>query len=143
MMATLRVRGFTLVELLVVIAIVAVLAAIAYPLYTHYVEKSRRSAAITALQHAATQEEKYYATHNTYAPLTSIGYDSDTVEIPSADKYWYTLSAPSASAGGYMLQAAPTGVQAKDDCGTYKLDSTGARSVKNATKSASECWGSD
>ncbi len=137
-----RARGFTLIELLVTIAIAAILAAIAYPLYTHYVGKSRRSAAITALQRAASQEEKYYATHNAYAVLSSIGYGSDTVEIPSTDQHWYTLSAPAATASGYSLQAVPAGVQAKDACGTYKLDSTGERSVANATKTPSDCWGS-
>lgn len=132
-------RGFTLVELLVTVAIIAILAAIAYPLYTHYVEKSRRSAAVTALQRAASAEEKYYATNNVYAPsLKALGYNATTVPVPSSQDYWYALSVTSSGGSTYTITAVPKNVQAKDDCGTYTLSSTGARS---SAKPTSQCWG--
>jgi len=137
-----RPGGFTLVEILVAIVIVAILAAIGYPIYTSYVRSSRRSAAITALQRAATAEEKYYASYNVYASsLASMNYSSNAVEVPSATEYWYTLSASLDASGGYVLKAAPNGTQTKDDCGTYQLTSTGAKSV-TGTESESKCWGS-
>lgn len=135
--------GFSLIELMVVIVILVILAAIAYPLYTSYVGKSRRSAAVTALQKAAAQEEKWYATHNTYDKLVNIGYGSNAVAIPSSNKNWYTLSASNISSTGYTLKAAPVagGPQAGDECGTYILESTGQRKV-TGSKKAGECWGS-
>jgi len=131
--------GFTLVELLVTVVIVAILAAIAYPLYTHYVEKSRRSAAVTALQRVASAEEKFYATNNAYTDqMTNLGYDKNSnIPAPTNDD-WYAVSVTSANPDTYTITAVPKNVQANDSCGTYKLSSTGARS---AAKSVSQCWG--
>lgn len=139
-----RQAGFTLVEIMIAIVIVAILAGIGYPIYLHYVENSRRSSAITALQRAAAAEEKYYATQNTYAAsLTSLNYNSNTVAIPSSSEHWYTLSVKLDSQGNFILTAAPTGPQANDVCGTFQLTATGARTVNNTTgKSSTKCWGS-
>lgn len=137
-----RIRGFTLIELVVVVVIIAILAAIAYPMYIRYIEKARRSAAITALQRAAAAQEKYYATRNAYASsLTALGYPGASVAVPNDNEEWYALSVTSASGSTYTITAVPQGVQAKDDCGTYKLASTGARTV-SGTVSTTKCWGS-
>ncbi len=134
--------GFTLIEILITIVIVAILAAIGYPIYTSYVRNSRRTAAVTALQRAATAEEKYYATHNAYASsLTALNYESNSVKVPSSTQYWYTMSASLDSEGNYILKAVPTGEQANDECGTYQLTSTGDKSV-SGSESESKCWGS-
>lgn len=134
--------GFTLIEILITIVIVAILAGIGYPIYMNYVRNSRRTAAVTALQRAATAEEKYYATHNAYASsLTSLNYESNSVKVPSADQYWYTMSASLDSEGNYILKAVPRGEQANDECGTYQLTSTGDKSV-TGSESESKCWGS-
>lgn len=136
-------RGFTLVELMVTIVIIAILAMIAYPLYTRYVEKSRRSSAVTALERVASAEEKYYATRNVYASsLTFLGYDTATVAVPSNAQSWYAMSVTSASDNSYTVTAMPQNEQANDACGTYKLTSTGIRSV-TGSKSVADCWGSD
>lgn len=138
-----RQAGFTLIEIMIAVVIVAILAGIAYPIYLHYVENSRRSSAITALQRAAAAEEKYYATNNAYATdLTAIGYQSNSVAIPSSTEHWYNLSA-AGDKSGYKLTAKPVGPQAKDACGTFLLTATGARTVSNSTgKTAEQCWGS-
>ena len=136
--------GFTLMEIMVAIIIVAILAGIAYPIYTHYVENSRRASAVTALQRAAAAEEKHYAAYNMYATsLTTLGYDSNSVDIPSTSEHWYTLSAMKDPNGSdYLLEATPAGPQANDVCGTFILKATGARIVSNTTgKTAEQCWG--
>ena len=140
-----RQAGFTLIEIMIAIVIVAILAGISYPIYLHYVEGSRRSSAITALQRAAAAEEKHYAADNVYATsLTTLGYNSNSVDIPSTSEHWYNLSAKKDPNGSdYMLMATPAGPQAKDACGTFILTATGARTVSNSTgKTAEECWGS-
>lgn len=131
-------RGFTLIEIMITIVIVAILAAIGYPIYLHYVQDSRRTSAITALQRAAAAEEKYYAIHNVYpSSLTSLNYSSNSVAVPSAAEHWYTLSSSLDSQGNYILEAAPTGPQANDACGTYKLYATGKKTTDGKL---SKCW---
>lgn len=61
-----RHQGFTLVELMVVIVIVALMAAIAVPLYTNYVEDSRRSEGAGGLAAVATAQQTYYQRNGAY-----------------------------------------------------------------------------
>ncbi|MDO9371048.1 MAG: type IV pilin protein [Gammaproteobacteria bacterium] len=61
-----HVSGFTLIELMIVVAIVGILAAIAYPSYVDSVRKSRRADAITALYALQLAQEKWRANHTTY-----------------------------------------------------------------------------
>ncbi len=138
-----RQAGFTLIEIMMAIVIVAILAGIAVPIYFHYVEGSRRSSAITALQRAAAAEEKHYATYNSYATsLTTLGYQTNSVAIPSGSQHWYTLSAQTDPSGSdYELKATPAGSQAGDACGTYILTATGSRKLSGNTKTVEQCWG--
>jgi len=62
-------KGFTLMELMVVIVIVAILAAVAVPLYINYVKDARRTEAKAAVGALATAEEEYYLNNNTYAAV--------------------------------------------------------------------------
>lgn len=136
--------GFTLVGVLIAIFIVSVLTAIAVPIYIHYVDNSRRAAAITALQRAAAAEEKHYAAYNAYATsLKTLGYSSNTVAIPSSIQHWYNLSAgKDPGSNTYKITATPTGAQKTDKCGTFIITGTGARTVSNLSgASATSCWG--
>ncbi len=141
-----RQAGFTLIGVIIAIAIVAILAGISYPIYLRYVNNSRRTSAITALQRAAAAEEKHYAAYNAYATsLTTLSYSTNTVAIPSSTQHWYDLSASKDTSGGspYKLTAKPVGAQATDKCGTFILTGTGAKKVSNSTgMSATKCWSS-
>jgi type IV pilus assembly protein PilE len=124
-------RGFTLIEVMIVVAIVGILAAIAYPSYVEYVRRSERADAKAALQTAAQWLERSYTVNSAYP--ASAGFDpTDTA------KYSVTY-APSGAAPfrSYTLTAAPVSGWSDPYCGSLTLEHTGARS---ATSNAVECW---
>lgn len=128
-------KGFTLIELMIVVSIIAVLAAIAYPSYQRYVVKSRRAAAAGCLQERAQNMERYYTTNLTYVGATLLQCDA-------ALQPFYAVgfqTAPSAdSPRYYVLQAVPQGAQQNDSCGTLTIDAKGVRGQSSGTQSA--CW---
>lgn len=133
-----RMRGFTLLELMIVVAIIAILAAIAYPSYTDYVTRTRRAAAAACAMEAAQYMERYYTTKMTYVlpgelPTTECMNDM-------TDHYTIELSG-AATATTYTVQAVPVpgSVQESRDtkCGTLSINQVG---VKGAAGSVAECW---
>jgi type IV pilus assembly protein PilE len=131
-------RGFTLVELMIVVAIVAILAAIAYPSYTRYVTKTRRVAAQACLSQYASYMERWYTTNLSYAGVTTSNWPAldCASNAQTGNNYTYSLSS-AATASSYTLQAAPIGGQLAGDtqCGTLTLNNQGVR-----TPSTAGCW---
>jgi len=129
-------KGFTLIELVIVVAIIAVLSAIAIPAYRQYVLRSNRTSATRALQDMATREENYYFTNNAYTnSTTNLGLTSAV----TPDGY-YTLSIPSASSTDYTLLATAAGTQTKDlKCGNFQLQRNGTENV-TGTSGSTSCW---
>jgi len=134
-----RGKGFTLIEVMVVVAIIGILASVAIPGYTSYVLRSHRSAAITGLLDLASRQARFYTIGNTYADsMTALGYAADPMPIGSSQAATYNLSIVSASATGFTVQAAPTGNQTNDVCGTYQYTDLGVKSITAGT--VKECW---
>jgi type IV pilus assembly protein PilE len=128
--------GFTLIELMIVIVIVGILASIAYPSYTAYVERSRRSDGQSALLDLSNRMDRYFSENKSYkgATLAQLG-----VKETSAEGY-YNLSISNLSGNTYTANAAPTGAQSSDNCGTLTINQLGQRGFTGASATLAECW---
>lgn len=139
-------RGFTLIELMIVLAIVAILATIAYPSYQEQVRKSRRADAQAVLTEAAQWMERYYTQNNNYSAATAFASSGLTASPRGATGrgVYYRIRFDPAfplgtNAQAFRLQAVPVNAMSTDPCGTFKLDNVGRRTLSGNKRS--DCWG--
>lgn len=95
-------RGFTLLEILIVVAIVGVLATVAYPGYLSYIAKARRTEAQLTLLTLMQQQENFFTHHNTY-----VAFSADATAPEAAHFRWWLGERPASSAYEYSGQACP------------------------------------
>ncbi|MGZ3696835.1 MAG: type IV pilin protein [Bdellovibrionota bacterium] len=108
-------QGFTLVELMVVVAIIGILAAIAIPNYQKYQARARQSEAKIALSAIYTTEKGYATENSTYsACLQQIGYAPDGITALTPPKFYYAIGFVDAALG-----AATCGPQGNANCNVY------------------------
>ena len=129
-------RGFTLIELMIVIAILAIIMAFAWPSYLEHVRKSRRAEGTVHLLELADRMERYYSDQGTYAGATLGPAEADLYVAVSENGY-YNLAITVQDNVSFTVTAAPTtkGKQDDDTCGTFTLTSTGLTSADG-----SKCW---
>ena len=137
-----RPGGFTLIELMVVVAVAALLATVAYPSYVNQVRKSRRADAKTALLDLAARQERFFSINNTYTSNGSnLGYAGAFPQnVLTGSTAYYQLNVTAASATAYTLSATPIGDQTADPCGSYGLDQSGNQTTSGGTLSTASCW---
>lgn len=134
-------RGFTLIELMVVVAIVGILASIAYPSYTENVRTSRRTDAKTALLDFATRQERFFTMQNRYsASPGTLGYARLPVEVQSSGQAFYRLAVRQDTPTTYVATATPINAQQGDACGSYTIDHLGAQGNEGNTRPSAQCW---
>lgn len=138
--------GFTLIEMMIVVAAIAILASIALPSYQDSVRKARRTDARSALTTVAQNMERLNTDQNSYANAclgTTASCTSPAVLI-YADKTengHYTLAITARAATGFTIQATRYGGQTADTlCGDFTINEAGLRGVANASLPAAECW---
>lgn len=150
-------RGFSIMELLVVVTIVGILAAIAFPSYREYVMRTNRTVAKVALQELVTKQESYAVDHKAYATsfarLGIAGTGTATVAYVSSDGalslsaanaiYTLTLvgSCPAAGSGSttsFAISAERTSPQTDSRCGVICLASNGNKTSSLGT--SADCW---
>jgi type IV pilus assembly protein PilE len=132
-------RGFTLIELMVVVAIVAILASIAYPSYVDQVRKARMTDAKGVLLEAAQWMERQYTLDNIYPDEETFADESPFTQSPrDGGTVFYEITADTEEDGqGYTLTAEATGDQENySRCNTLTLNQIGSR----GSEDADDCW---
>lgn len=91
--ASSRCRGFTLIEIVIVVSIIAILAVLIYPTYQHAVRKAKRTEARAALFQLMQQQERYYLQHATY-----VQFSAGLTDTAGRKFKWYSGDSPALSA---------------------------------------------
>ena len=127
-------RGFTLIEIMIVIAIIGIVITIGYPSLTEYVKKGRRTEVAGLLSEQAQILERFYSKSNVYTGATGLSAGNDFYTItPALTDQTFKLTAVR-KAGSAM---------ATDKCGDFTITNTGVRSMENAAAGVTtkDCWG--
>ena len=141
-------RGFSLIELMIVVAIVAIISAFAYPSYDRYVIKTKRSVAQNALLQVADRQQQFFMDNKRFAAdITNLGFpanpyvvdDNGTSTVASDADAVYSLSLSNVTATTWTATATPLNSQLSRDtyCGSLTITQTGAKSKSGASD---ECW---
>uniref|UniRef100_UPI0030D75138 type IV pilin protein n=1 Tax=Pseudomonas sp. RL_15y_Pfl2_60 TaxID=3088709 RepID=UPI0030D75138 len=143
-----RQKGFTLMELMIVVAIIGILGAIAYPSYQNYVLRAGRSDGHAWLMRIMQAQERFYSQNQTYTANLGAGGlamtgNANAAVISEDQRYSITAAACAGAtiATCVMLSAAPQGAQARDnECGTLTLNSRGTKGEGGTAASFQDCW---
>jgi len=141
-------RGFTLVELMIVVAIATILLAIAVPSYQVYIRQSRRTEAKSAVLDLAGREERFFSTNgaNYTNVATSLGYTAFGIPIGNG-YYQLAVSTPASTpnppaAPSYSITATPVAGQSQvndTQCTSFSVDSSGVQ-FSTGTATSTYCW---
>lgn len=144
-----RAGGFTLIELMIVVAVIGILSAIAVPSYFEYIARANRAEAKAQLLEAAQFMQRFYSLHNSYHlqrdGRTQVALPASLQRSPRTGTVRYNITISSSSAVSYELRATPT--SNADVCGVFILDNVGRRTTdtsrvvpRNKAQSAANCW---
>jgi type IV pilus assembly protein PilE len=127
--------GFTVIELLIVLAVVGLLLTIAVPQYQQFLQRGHRVEAITLLTEAAACQERIRAGTGAYDP-------DRCVPLTAENGHYRLTSGPGSddTAGGYVLTATPVNPSKDDRCGSLSLDHTGRRRISGPAANHWACW---
>lgn len=131
-----KTKGFSLIEIVIVIAIISIITIIASAIYRPYVMKGRRVDGINSLLSISLAEERYRSNNLQYGTLAQVWGG-----VTSSPEGYYTLSISNVSATGYTITATAQGNQANDTADATSC-TTLSISVSNGTvsRTPANCW---
>ena len=145
-----RVKGFTLIELMIVVAIIGIIAAIAYPNYQNSIIKSNRTEAQACLMELAQFMERFYTQNGRYdqtraTPAVAVALPNLQCIQSQINNYSFILAGgnDAVSANRYVLRAniVANSVQVRDRCGALTINQAGVQGVMNNNNlTARDCW---
>ena len=135
-----RNKGFSLIELMIVVAIISILAGIGYPMYTDQVVRGKRSEGRALLVDSAARLERYFSDNNKYATATNTLPTGAGIKTTSESGH-YTLSIVVATPfQTYTLRATPATFN-DAECGILTLTQTGQKGEGGTATDLKKCWG--
>jgi type IV pilus assembly protein PilE len=137
-------KGFTLIELMIVVVVIAILSAIAVPSYNYFVTRAKRAAARTAIQNMAQQQERYFTQNNGYLAIAAgsttaagwVNYVGNDYPDRTHDLTVTVVAGSTTLAPAFTISAAPTNAFTDNLCGTLSLTSAGIQTPSTPT----DCW---
>jgi type IV pilus assembly protein PilE len=136
--------GFTLIELMIVVAIVGILATIAATLYSLQVQKSRRTDARTAVLDLAGREERFFSVANSYSQNPAdVGYPGAFPQNVGSGYYSINVVAGVGPPPSYIITATAINQQLADTpCASFSIDQLGHQSSLDSggVDSTATCW---
>jgi type IV pilus assembly protein PilE len=126
-------RGFTLIEVIVVMTMLAILAAIAIPNYSDYVLRSHRSSAQSFVADIASRQAQFFLDRRTYA--ATVAALNLTAPPELAARYAFAINVVAGPPPGFTVTATPTGSQVNDRCGALTINQAGAKGA-----AGTRCW---
>lgn len=133
------VRGYSMIELMIVLAILSIIIAFAYPSYRDHVIKAHRAEGMGELLDLADRLERFYSDQSTYAGAT-LGSATTDLRPVATENSMYNLAITLQNAISFTVTATPQGTQTDDTkCGTFTLTSLGGKST-SGTLPDKKCW---
>ena len=141
-------QGFTLIEVMIVVAIVAILAAIAYPSYTESLRKSKRAEARAQLLETVQYMQRFYSQNDRFdqaiGTTSTMTLPSSLARVPREGAQTYTIGFATGTLqpGSFTLAAVRMGSMTSDRCGTLQINNAGRRQIVGASSGVTveECW---
>jgi type IV pilus assembly protein PilE len=130
--------GFTLTELMIVVALIGILGAFGYPAYQDQMRKTRRADCQAVLMEAANALERYYTEQGAYTGATAGTHYPNRCPIDPGTQFYGVAAAVTATT--FTLTATAQPAQAKDTCKNLTLTNTGQKGQSGTGVTVQDCW---